>query len=613
MNSGIITRSKPGELGLQGRAVLFGAVAIIIQILIFSCLITILNLSQATAERFAYSHRAVTSCSLLLSNFDDALHCLVVALITQDPDASAQFSRLTKEVPKIIAELNKDAYASSGDRREIKKISAIAEFVLHRLNTIYSQVDLQGSSPEDVVEAVRNLRVEVYPYYNDLVALEREFCNRHRALKSNYTERSDPNSALRNILLLALFINCFGTLFFISIFSKSIVRRLNRIADNFMRFARDAELLPRTKGTDEIASLDHQFRVLCKALKEVEAKEKAVFSHLPIGLINCSAEGKIEDSNPQARVLADLSDIEIVDQIFSGTASIERLKSGDMAGPTRLLVKSSGGRMIPCEVSVCQYNHNDETKLIFTLLDVSDREQVEKLREEFVNIVSHDIRSPLTSLSACFDLLADGILGDLNEKGEKIVTQNQTVIERLTKLTEDLLKIAKLESGELKLEQAPCKVSSLLEQAANTLALVAESKNVTLEVRKSNAWISADEDRIIQILMNFLSNAIKYSETGKKVSIFALEEPAAIRLCVQDEGPGIPKEYQERIFERFKQVQRKDETKGSGLGLAICKLFAQSSGGTIGVDSEPGCGSTFWLELPRLESDETGSMDSESI
>jgi signal transduction histidine kinase len=172
--------------------------------------------------------------------------------------------------------------------------------------------------------------------------------------------------------------------------------------------------------------------------------------------------------------------------------------------------------------------------------------------------------------------------------------------QRLIRLINDLLDIEKMEAGKLELAPQATPVQPIIDQSIAAVNDFAAQNHVTIETASTDAWVNADSDRVVQVLINFLSNAVKYSDKDSTVTIACLATDGAVEIRVIDRGRGIPPEFTEKIFDKFQQVDAKDkrEKKGTGLGLAICKAIVEQHGGTIGVESAVGEGSTFWFTLP---------------
>lgn len=225
----------------------------------------------------------------------------------------------------------------------------------------------------------------------------------------------------------------------------------------------------------------------------------------------------------------------------------------------------------------------------------------EKQKQEVISMVSHDLRSPLMSLDFSLTLIGTGKYGELSEKGHKELKSAETSAKRLIRLINDLLDIEKIESGKLNVLKAPLSFQCLAEHCIDAVRALALAKEIEI-VTKSSGDIEfpGDADRLEQVIINLLGNAIKFSPEGSTVQITCQENENMIEIRVVDSGPGIPEDYKKKIFERFQQVSRGDgkDKEGTGLGLAISRAIVEAHGGTIGVESEDGKGSSFWIRLP---------------
>ncbi|MBX9687899.1 MAG: HAMP domain-containing histidine kinase [Candidatus Obscuribacterales bacterium] len=225
-------------------------------------------------------------------------------------------------------------------------------------------------------------------------------------------------------------------------------------------------------------------------------------------------------------------------------------------------------------------------------------------KQEFVAMITHDIRSPLTSMLLSMSLVSEGTLGDqLTVKGKDLLERCQGSVNRVVKLINDLLDVEKLEAGMMKMLFENTDFQRVIDNSVETLIQSAEAKQVKIISPKTTALVYADGDRYIQVLVNLLSNAIKYSPEGGKIEITLEEGADYLKLYVQDEGPGIPEANLESVFDRFQQVDSAERKKygGTGLGLAICKEIVKAHHGEIGVLSKSGEGSKFWFTVPRRQ------------
>ncbi|WP_219725745.1 sensor histidine kinase, partial [Cylindrospermopsis raciborskii] len=240
---------------------------------------------------------------------------------------------------------------------------------------------------------------------------------------------------------------------------------------------------------------------------------------------------------------------------------------------------------------------------IWQIQDISERHEVEQLKNEFVSVVSHEVRTPLTAIKGALEILATGILVDEPQEAEQMLKIGVSNSERLLRLVNNILNLEMLDSGKMRLNLKLCDINIMVKQAMETVRPIAQQNSIeisynTLDV--PNTEILADEETIVQVLTNLLSNSIKFSHSGNKVEIYATVSNKEIIVAVKDYGKGVPPHKLETIFERFEQVDVSDSRQkgGTGLGLAICKNIVEKHQGKIWVESILGSGSTFYFTLP---------------
>jgi two-component system, OmpR family, sensor histidine kinase VicK len=251
--------------------------------------------------------------------------------------------------------------------------------------------------------------------------------------------------------------------------------------------------------------------------------------------------------------------------------------------------------------------------------DISERKAIERMKDEFISVVSHELRTPLTSIHSSLKILATGRLGNLSDKGERMLTIADEQTERLVRLVNNVLDLQSLQSGKVQMKQKACQVSELTIEAVQTMQTMAQEHGISLYTEAVAFVVWADRDYIVQTLTNLLSNAIKFSPSNSNVWVSAKRERQVkkgkknisssvtpisyITFSVKDRGQGIPDDRLETIFERFQQVDSSDSRKkgGTGLGLAICRQIVEEHGGKIWVESCLGSGSTFYFTLPEFK------------
>lgn len=256
------------------------------------------------------------------------------------------------------------------------------------------------------------------------------------------------------------------------------------------------------------------------------------------------------------------------------------------------------------ETTVALAGAGESAFLSIFLHDISERKKVERLKNEFVATVSHELRTPLTSIHASLSMLDAGMAGELPPDVAGLIRIADQSCERLMRMVNDLLDIQKIEAGALRYERSAQALAPLARHVLEAMQGQARQAGVhlLLDLPQGAEGVRAevDPDRMVQVLSNLVSNAIKFTPAGRQVRIGIAQRPGWARLSVTDEGPGIPPAFQARVFERFAQADGPGSGRrsGSGLGLSISKAIVEEHGGTIGFETRTGLGTRFTVELP---------------
>ncbi|MGZ4751656.1 MAG: PAS domain S-box protein [Oryzihumus sp.] len=233
--------------------------------------------------------------------------------------------------------------------------------------------------------------------------------------------------------------------------------------------------------------------------------------------------------------------------------------------------------------------------------DISERRAVDTMKDEFISVVSHELRTPLTSIRGALGLLAGGAAGELPPRAHRMVEVASDSSDRLIRLINDILDVERMAAGKLRLRREQVAVMQLVATAVDETSPLAHDAGVRLEVGAVFGSVWADRDRVVQTLTNLLGNAVKFSPEGSVVRLTVVAGEWQVRFDIDDEGPGIPVDQLEEIFNRFQQVDASDTRSkgGTGLGLAICRGIVEQHGGDIWATSAgPGTGATFSFTLP---------------
>jgi PAS domain S-box-containing protein len=259
------------------------------------------------------------------------------------------------------------------------------------------------------------------------------------------------------------------------------------------------------------------------------------------------------------------------------------------------------GRSFPAEFSLTPILEQGRfTGSVLSFRDISQRFALDRMKDEFVSTVSHELRTPLTSIRGALGLLSAGLLGQMSDKAANLLRIALSNSDRLVRLINDILDLERIQSGREPLAFRPIALGDIVRQAIDGMQPVADAAGVQLIHDANVVQISADPDRLLQVITNLLSNAVKFSPDGATVSVTLRGGSSGVTLSVIDQGRGIPADKLDSIFDRFQQVDASDSRQkgGSGLGLAICRTIVQQHGGSIWAERNPVCGSTFRVILP---------------
>jgi two-component system phosphate regulon sensor histidine kinase PhoR len=231
--------------------------------------------------------------------------------------------------------------------------------------------------------------------------------------------------------------------------------------------------------------------------------------------------------------------------------------------------------------------------------DLTNLRRLETVRRDFVANVSHELRTPLASLKALSETLLEGALDDPAVAAE-FLNKIDVEVDKLSQMVQELMQLSQIESGQTVLKKSPEAISEVINSAINRLQSLAERAGLDLktEVNPELPPVSIDKERIEQVLINLIHNAIKFTPSGGKIRVSAVKQGNKITVAVADTGIGIPEDDLPRMFERFYKTDKSRKSGGTGLGLSIAKHIVQAHGGEISVQSQEGKGSTFSFSLP---------------
>ncbi len=413
-------------------------------------------------------------------------------------------------------------------------------------------------------------------------------------------------------------------LFLIWFYRKQFLQRINLIEKNVESLELGKSSLPdipALAGKDEIAALDAAFRDMSSQLAAVAERERALFENSSDMICVLDETLKVVRSNRASLELCGFSSSEIVGNPVSNIVADENypvLKE-------RLLEARKSGQAAQIETTL---NGPDNKRLaalwsVFwspdkllchcVVHDVTDERELDKVREAFLRLIAADFRQPLTELASLVDRLSSGECGELPESATTRISGATKTLARMVTMVDELIQLETLKSSSLNLDRQVHPVKNILLESVKDTESLAERQRVKVSINcPEDLSFEVDFDRLVRVVTNFLSNAIKFSPENSMVELRAekvtdSEGVPRIEVSVIDRGRGIPKDVLGSLFQAFKQVASSDgkRGKGTGLGLVVCKRVIEEHGGKVGVESEEGQGSRFWFRVPEQKEDAT--------
>lgn len=447
-------------------------------------------------------------------------------------------------------------------------------------------------------------------YMDVAVPLERGGAGYIIYVRDDRTTVQALNSELITLIVEALVFGLVISVLLSFLLSKTLITPIERLTEGAERVA-DGDFSHKIEvaSRDEIGVLTRTFndmaRQLKQTLEEVENERNklgTLFLHMTDGVVAFSWEGAVIQSNPAAeRLLGRAIPIggeENYDTLFAPIAPLRGVLAVEQPGYLDGAMDVDGRSL---ELLLAPFDPERLGGVLVVIHDVTEQRKTEEMRREFVANVSHELRTPLTNIRSYAETLADnaGALPPDTEKNFLGVILNES--DRMTHIVQDLLTLSRFDSGRTELKLAPFDFERAVRDVYNAILMEAQrhGHKVELELENGLPQVSGDRERILQVMMNVVSNAIKYTPDGGRIRISAGRLGARVWMEVADNGIGIPKEDRGRIFERFYRVDkaRSRESGGTGLGLSIAKEIVDRHEGTLELVERPGPGLTVRLTL----------------
>jgi NtrC-family two-component system sensor histidine kinase KinB len=361
-------------------------------------------------------------------------------------------------------------------------------------------------------------------------------------------------------------------------------------------------------GIGSLAGTAIRHAQLFEQLEAAHQRYRELFEDSIDPIVITDWKGRIVEANRQAEATTDFSndalrgmliaEIHQLDDELLG-AGFEALSSGKTISYESIL-QSQTGREVPVQVNVREVEIDGVPHLQWILRDITERKNLETLRNDLISMIYHDLRSPLANVVSSLDVVASMVSAEDDPAQKSLLEIAMRSTERIQRLTNSLLDINRLEAGQAIVDLSPNDPIALIRYVAEAVAPIAKNKDQILDLAlpREMPAVLVDGDMIRRVLSNLLENAIKFAPAGGRILVGMQQDNGWIQVWVADDGPGIPSTEQERIFDKYARLNADEGPKGIGLGLAYCRLAVEGHGGTIWVESSPGRGSRFTFTLP---------------
>lgn len=405
-------------------------------------------------------------------------------------------------------------------------------------------------------------------------------------------------------------------LFFRYIVWATVITPVEELAEKSLKLANNDTTVTVSSGNEDtefgkLYSAFNKFVEVFKTNQKNEKKLSLILNNISDTIIILNHKGIINAANPAIEKMFGYKDDQIEGMSINSLISPvlfpddSPLKKEFSSGKYEVLGIKKDETFFDIEVNINEFLFNDEKIFILLIRDITEQKEVEKMKNEFVSMVSHELRTPLTSIRGSLGLLVSGVFPEIAGKVKDLLEIAHNNCIRLIDLINDILDIEKIAAGKMEFNMEKTNVSEIIVNAIRLNDAYADKFHVRYRFSDSvvsDVFINVDKSRLSQILTNLLSNAAKFSPEGDEVLIILERIDSKIKITIKDNGPGIPDEFKDKIFDKFTQVDSSNvrQKGGTGLGLSICKNMAENMNGAIGFESEAGHGTAFWVEFPLI-------------
>lgn len=586
-------------LKLAWRGPLLMIFPLVCQSMFLLAVILMLNGAKESLERASHTREGLLQLNKITSDFFDNL------AFQEDKSEKYQGKGATdtsdfEEINKIV---NTIPEANSEKLRGM----------LVRLNSIfdYSVQSLKANVPNKgfLRRNIVTKAFQILPSFLDEMNAVMKLSNKFR--DEQFENSVKIKNRIITLIQVAITVSVIaaGAMFFL--FVISIKRPIEHLTENSRRLSRKEILLPALSGNDELSKLDRSLHQTYEAVIHSSDRELALINNVADLVCSLSANGTFTQCNSAATRITgwnaeqligkSIADLVIPAESLLAEEYIRNACKSSETSHFELKIKGLENNEIETLWS-CTWSALPET-LFCVVRDVTTEKANARMKQDFIDMVSHDLRSPLTSLGITLELIEHGGLGQVNQLAMQELRSTNKNVQTLISFINDLLDFQKLDEGKIHLETSYCGIAGIIKEAIALVKETAWTKNIEIQYTARDFEILCDSGKITQTVLNLLTNAIKFSPKDSTIIVTTSvddddQNSDSIKVSVTDNGPGLSEELRGRVFDPFEQAPA-HQNQGTGLGLAICKMIIDAHGGTIGIsDTQTGYGSEFWFKIP---------------
>ena len=603
-------------LGLRQKISLgFGGLLIIVLVIGIQSIVNLSKLGESIDVILKENYRSVIACQQMKEALERIDSGLLFTLLG-DGHQGEELILKNEGVFEKALQVELNTITLPGEGEKAARLKDLYGRYVAALDKVKDPAEPASTRREAYFSSLLPLFGQIKATADDILQMNQQNMN-----DANNQARENARSARRQMYLL-LGLGTFLAVMFILFARRWILRpvqRLIRSADEIRRG--NLDLVVPVDSRDEIGHLAESFNAMTVSLREFRRTDQArllriqratqqAFDSLKDAIAVADLEGKVEVSTEAAKTVFGLRPGASIGDAPFGLAELfrEALREGrpvPSKSRPKVIQQFIGGeeRFFRPEAVPIMTSDQQPAGAILVLQDVTQLQHQDELKADVIRTVSHQLKTPLTSIRMAIHLLLGEKVGTLSEKQAELLVTVREESDRLHAILNNLLDISRMESGKASLEFQELSPQMLVMDALEPFRRTAQDQGVTLalDIRGSLAGVWVDRTRAGHIFGNLLTNALQHTPPGGKITVSAEEEEDFVRFTVTDTGTGIASQHLPRVFEPFFRVPGRKKETGAGLGLAIVKEIVEAHGGTIGVESQEGKGSSFSFTLRRVD------------